>query len=282
MKKNDETGANSKEKNPAWWRNDARMRLLAALPSFQKRVDNIRKQFGIPPKKADVPDFYIHVANLAKEYNLPPQLYYDPKRDAWMRADEFPVGVLARYICSNTINVPQENFFMEIEFDKDNPTSIQIENRPPINPSRWISVKIFAPLRGTEFTKAIKGLKLLQKRFLAWENTPPRTRERFNRDLEIFRELSFRENPHPKRKKVYAGGSYIDRLAKSKQTSSKEMGRQERLHSSDIKISYNDKIAQQVAERFGISKDAVRKAKERIEKSATEWFGPDWRDGRQV
>ena len=280
------------KKDSASWRNEARMKLLAALPPFQKDVATIREECGI--SESDFKRKEINLEDPLQERKLTATELSRKKKDALGKKVLLEKGViklknkykipenfdgLKTYILRDKIVVPPQNWKIEIEINQDAFGSIYVPGELNRYPSHWISVKTFAPLGKAEMKAIADNLSRMELRLPQEILIPFGVRNQFDRDLQIFKKLSTRTS-HPKKVKEYKSEKYLAAVMKDKFTSDKEKRRLERKYKHQIKVGYDVVIARDIAKEFKVKPDAIRKAKERVEKLAKAWFGVDLRPGQ--
>lgn len=259
MKSNKKVGSS---KWPEHLKNEVRLKLLFALPEFQKDLLRIRKELGIPSDgllsdddydawdhrvmktKESVGHLYSGLRMLGDKYKLPRHFYSDPY-----------LGLLP-WITRNNFRAPLNNWV--IEMDPESKGSVG-----------WLSIKTFAPLSKREIAHASKDLARLQKSFFPKQTIiTGRAKKQFERDLAIYTDLSSRPTK-PVRKEKYDG--YLFTIRRSATPSKwREL---KRIHKHDISVGYDEKTSRQKGREISVKAAAVRKAQERIRNLIRQFFG---------
>jgi len=190
--------------------------------------------------------------NLGTKYKLPFNFY------------AFPSMGLPRFILSGEIEAPRQNYYTSFHEAGDE--------------TIWTSLTAYAPLSAKELKEAMNELKDNNMDVLSTVMkgvdvlARKRYRNNMQRDLILLNEQSVRFGK-PKLIKHIKQGSYLDFLSKDKTVSNKTTRRFERLNKKDVIVEYDKPTSKQIGRKLGVSGDATRQAKRRLNLFAKELFG---------
>lgn len=264
------------------------MKLLSHVPEFKNDVAELRKKFGINTdgfeSQWDVERWatnknkiWDHQDNFSKEndgarevfpanpfekkmfqlgvkYRLPSNFYVFPHRG------------LSVFVLTGRIIPPDFNYDIDFHF-KDGELL-------------WTKLIAYVPLSKKEFENAMESSRETQLGIIPqfFKNRDLFTRRRYRdnvyRDLIMLSEQVERLNK-PKKIKKYKNKSYLSLLKKSNTQSNKEMKQWERQNRADIMVDFDNPTSTQIGKKQGVSGDAARQAKKRLNTLAKELFGYD-------
>ena len=270
-------------------KNSMIFRILCHVPEFKKDVVDIRMRMGIRAggfdfpkingtkgyekndltKWADKNKFRYYILNdqvndfpsnyfekemlkLGSKYKLPSIFYIIPGKG------------LPRFVLTGDMIIQSPNYKIDIRTKDKN--------------LLYTSLIAYAPLSKHELKEAILKLSDAQLNFLPnffKVNTlfaKKEYRNNISRDLLILGEQVNRTGK-PKKIEQFESGSYLDYLNKSKDVKPKTLRRQKRIDKKNIKIKYDQPTSKEIGKKVGISADATRQAKRRLNKLSKELFG---------
>lgn len=211
-----------------------------------KTDEDVRKTFPAN-------DFENKMLYLGSKYKLPFNFY------------AFPTVGLARFVLSGEIIAPGQNYYTDFHEAGDK--------------TIWISLVAYAPLSKKELGEAVQQLgqsmgvvtALLEEtgRFIN-----KRYRDNIERDLTLLSEQTSRFEK-PKKVEHFKVGSYLDLINNSKSVSAKKMSKLKRQHTKDLVVDYSVPTSNQIGKKLGVSGDATRQAKRRLNSLVKELFGFD-------
>lgn len=250
--------ASSEGESPEYQKNRIRFELLVTLPMFQRDIKKLRRSLNIPDKGfASAEDYSVwYVSNLDRSIGLPTNAMQTIGEKYKLPAHFYdgPLFGLYPYIVLNRVAPPSYNWVVE-------PTPVGKRGT-----AKWISIRTYAPLSGKELKQAKAALGFIQKTYFPKElNIDARIKQRFDRDLQIYKELKLNRKKKPVKRKEYFG--YLALLPPEKR---KEW---EKMHPDEVRIHFDELTAREVGRKYRMTPDAVRKSIERIDKLIVGFFG---------
>ena len=215
--------------------------------SSQKSDEIIRKTF---PSN----NFEKKMLDIGTKYRLPFNFF------------AFPCEGLPRFILSGEIEPPRSNYYIDLHEAGDK--------------SFWTSVTAYTPLSIKELGEATKELRdgYMSTISNVFEgiDAMAKTRYRNNiwRDLPLLEEQVSRLGK-PKKVKRSESGSYLDHAINSKSISPKMKKKLERIYKKSVIVEYDKPTSKQIGKKRGLSGEATRQAKKRLNSIAKELFGYD-------
>ena len=176
----------------------------------------------------------------------------------------FPYRAMARYILSNDITDPAENYDIGFRDFRDDRLM-------------WTSLIAYAPLSKKEAKQAMERLEDTQFRLLPIfiEGIDVIGKKRFGknteRDLTLFDEQSMRSEK-PKRIKKVKEGSYLEIVNKSK-LSDAQKRKAIKNNKHDITVGYSSPTSKEIGKKQKVSAAVARQSKSRSNSVAKELFG---------
>jgi len=278
-----------KNKTPEHQKNEIRMKLLVTLDSFQEDIRVVRKEMKIPMEgfsnSSDFRNWYekkfieesdkiIYSNSFTEKTKKVNNIknYPDYLKENWKLKDEIPINriknrqemLCEKYYLPSNFGVDGSGpygspLFMYITQNSIKPPSnnwvIQQDAEGRKGTTRWLSMVTFAPLSKKELKEAEKVLASLQKHYFPKGIThSTRSKKQFERDLEIYNELSKRKKKPVKRKQPT--GFLVNA---KKQVSKKDYEKYyEKKYREKIIFDFDEVIAKDIAKKFKMTPAAVR------------------------
>jgi len=278
-----------KNKTPEHQKNEIRMKLLVTLDSFQEDIRVVRKEMKIPMEgfsnSSDFRNWYekkfieesdkiIYSNSFTEKTKKVNNIknYPDYLKENWKLKDEIPINriknrqemLCEKYYLPSNFGVDGSGpygspLFMYITQNSIKPPSnnwvIQQDAEGRKGTTRWLSMVTFAPLSKKELKEAEEVLASLQKHYFPKGIThSTRSKKQFERDLEIYNELSKRKKKPVKRKQPT--GFLVNA---KKQVSKKDYEKYyEKKYREKIIFDFDEVIAKDIAKKFKMTPAAVR------------------------
>jgi len=263
------------------------MELLSYVPEFKKDVSETREKFKIDKdgfKSSDKLDKWATENDIWDYKND-----YSRNRDAVMK--DFPLNTFEKRMLKlgikyrlpfNFYGLPYRGVPLFILMGEIRPpdTNYDIDFRMNGRKLLWTSLIVYASLSKAEAKEVAAYLRDIQLNLLPQAikdiDIFAKKRDHANRerDLPLLNEQIIRSGK-PKKIKSFLPGSYLDILNKRRTISVKELKKWERMNKTDIVVEYSNPTSRQIGKRHGVSGEAARQVKKRLNSLSKEFFGYD-------